>query len=43
MIRIELLNLFKTHGDSLCITKWQSKVTLFRPMHPHSCSVRQVV
>jgi hypothetical protein len=41
--KIDLLSLFKTHGDSSCTIKWQSKVTLFRPMHPHSCSVRQVV
>ena len=41
--RIDLLSLFKTHGDSSCTTKEQSRVTLFRPMHPHCCSVRQVV
>jgi hypothetical protein len=41
--KIDLLSLFKTHGDSLCITKGLLKVTLFRPMHPHCCSVRQVV
>jgi hypothetical protein len=39
----DLLSLFKTHGVSSCTIKGQSKVTLFRRMHPHSCSVRQVV
>jgi hypothetical protein len=41
--KTELLSLFKTHGDLSCTIKWQSKVTLFRPMHPLSCSVQQVV
>jgi hypothetical protein len=41
--KIDLLSLFKTHGDSSCTTKAQSRATLFRPMHPHCYSVRQVV
>jgi hypothetical protein len=40
---MSLLSLFKTHGDSLCTTKGQLRVTLFRHMHLCSCSVRQVV
>jgi hypothetical protein len=39
--KIDLFSLFKTHGDSSCTTKGQSRATLFRPTHPHSCSVRQ--
>jgi hypothetical protein len=31
--KINLLSLFKTHGDSCCITKGQLRVTLFKPMH----------
>jgi hypothetical protein len=41
--KIDLLSLFKTHGGLLCTTKAQSRATLFRPMHPHCCSARQVV
>jgi hypothetical protein len=43
MTRIDLVSLFKTHGDSLCTTKGQSRATLFRHMHLRSCSVQQVV
>jgi hypothetical protein len=39
----DLLSLFKTHGDSSCTTKGQSRIILFRHMHLRSCSVRQVV
>jgi hypothetical protein len=37
------LSLFTTRGDSLCITKGQSRVTLFRRMHLRCRSVQQVV
>ena len=33
----------KTHSDSSCTTKGQSRVILFRHMHLRSCSVRHVV
>jgi hypothetical protein len=41
--KTDLLSLFKTHGDSSCTTKGQSRVILFRHMHLHSCLVRQIV
>jgi hypothetical protein len=41
--KTDLLSLFKTHGGLLCTTKGQLKVTLFRHMHQHCCSARQVV
>jgi hypothetical protein len=41
--KIDLFSLFKTHGGLLCTTKAQSRATLFRRMHPHCCSARQVV
>ena len=43
MNKRDLLSLCKMHGGLLCTTKGQLRATLFRPMHPHSCSARQVV
>jgi hypothetical protein len=40
--KTELFRLFKTHGDSLCTTKAQSRATLSRHMQPHYCLARQV-
>ena len=41
--KINLLSLFRTHGDSLCITNGQSRVILFKHMHLRCYLVRQVV
>ncbi|KAF1938750.1 HET-domain-containing protein [Clathrospora elynae] len=41
--KINLLSLFKTHGDLLCIIKGQSRVILFKYMHLRCCLVQQVV
>ena len=43
MNKRDLLSLCKMHGGLLCTTKGQLRPTLFRPMHPHSCSALQVV
>jgi hypothetical protein len=40
---IDLLSLFKTHGDLSCTTKEQLKVTFSRRMHLRFSLVRQVV
>ncbi|RAQ99594.1 HET-D protein [Stemphylium lycopersici] len=37
----KLWSLVQTHDDSSCTTKGRLRVTLFRPMHPHSYSVQQ--
>jgi hypothetical protein len=41
--KINLPSLFKTHGDLLCITKGQLRVTLFKHMYLRCCLVQQVV
>lgn len=41
--KIGLLSLSKTHGDSSCTTKGQSRAILFRPMRPRCCLAQQVV